>query len=618
MKFFITLFVLVCSLLITTTPIHAQTAVQDNFSTSVATTYTVKPDGATIVTHNFTITNKTPTTYLKQYALQTTSKDLKNISAKSEDIVLQPAVSEASGLTTIALDFPTEVVGEGKRRQFGLSYEVGGLATVGGSVLEVKLPKLSTAENFAERSVTIITPLKFGGPVRSSKQPDSTKVEGHTFVASFPNLGNEALSLFYGDSQVFKMTLRYNLENPSNTRGLAQIALPPDTQLQKMSYHELDPLPQKMKRDDDGNWIATYELAPQTATTVYLTAYARLTLERNALVPESAVLPAYTQSDRYWEVQNAEIKKRAVELKTPEAIFTDILTKFSYSETRANLETIERFGAVKAFEQPLEAICQEYADAFIATARAANIPARRLTGYAYTQDNQSRPLSLAGDVLHAWAEYYNAETQHWVPVDPTWQDTTGGVDYFNQFDLNHLVFAINGSSSTTPFPAGSYKTSNPSQDVDVSFADSFPTVTPKITIIVTPRKVLGIAIPGLHQLTITNTTGQAWYDVPLSYSELNQEVALVGSIASLPALLPFQTISVPLHIQEKSFLKLSSTKLIITTTIQGTDSRYEKNATTGPAYIASIFDSRFLPYLGAGLVVSTLAAGSVLVFRPKR
>jgi hypothetical protein len=129
MKFFITLFVLVCSLLITTTPIHAQTAVQDNFSTSVATTYTVKPDGATIVTHNFTITNKTPTTYLKQYALQTTSKDLKNISAKSENIVLQPAVSEASGLTTIALDFPTEVVGEGKRRQFGLSYEVGGLAS---------------------------------------------------------------------------------------------------------------------------------------------------------------------------------------------------------------------------------------------------------------------------------------------------------------------------------------------------------------------------------------------------------------------------------------------------------------------------------------------------------
>ncbi len=612
-------FITVCCLglvVLLSNPRQAQA--DENFTTSVNTTYTVKQDGNTTVTHQFTITNTTPTIYLKQYALETTNKDLKNITAQSEGSDLQPAVSETENLTTIALDFPTEVVGEGKKRQFAISYEVGGLATVGGSVLEVKLPKLGSGENFEKRSVVIITPLKFGGPVRTSKQPDANKVEGQTFVASFSDLGNDALSLFYGESQTFKMTLRYNLENPSNTRGLAQIALPPDTPLQKMSYHEIDPLPQKMKEDEDGNWIATYELAPQTATTVYVTAYAHLTLEQNPLVPPAAVLPAYTHADRYWETNDSVIKQKAQELKTPQALFADVVAALTYSEDRANSTTIERYGAVKAFEKPTEAICQEYADAFIATARSVGIPTRRLTGYAYTQDNQVRPLSLSGDVLHAWAEYYDTDTNRWIPVDPTWQDTTGGVDYFTQFDLNHLVFAINGSSSTTPFPAGSYKTSNPSQDVDVTFADTFPTSKPGVTISLEPRKIFNVPIPGLYRLVLTNTTGQAWYDIPVTYEKLAPEITLEGEVATLPILLPFQTIATPVHLKEQNLWKFSTTNLAITTTIQGESTTYETEALAGPFYVAFIFDPRFLPYLGAGLVVGTLATGSLLVFRRKK
>lgn len=589
----------------------------ENFGISVETTYTINQDGSSTVQHNFTITNKTPTIYLKQYTLQTSSKDLKNISAKNNDQALQPAVLEKDALTTIRLDFPDEVVGQGKSRRFSISYQTGGLATVGGSVLEVKLPRLSDAEQFEQRSVSVTTPLRFGGPVRSSTQPTSLTSTNTTFTATFPNLGAEALSLFYGESQTFKMTLRYNLENPSNSRGLAQIALPPDTPLQKMTYHEIDPPPQKMKRDDDGNWIATYELAPQTATTVYATAYAHLTLDKNT-VPEPAVLPAYTQSDRYWETTDTVIKKKANELKTASAIFADVVESLNYSQERASKETIERRGATQAFGKPSDAVCQEYADAFIATARAAAIPARRLTGYAYTQDSQARPLSLAGDVLHAWAEYFDETQNRWVPVDPTWQDTTGGVDYFSQFDLNHIVFAINGTSSTTPFPAGSYKTSNPSQDVDVSFAETLPIITPDIKTELKPRTLLGVAIPGLYQLVFTNPTGQAWYDIPLSYNKLLSEVSLDGELPHLPVLLPFQTVAVPLQVKNRKLFAFFTTPLEITATLETAPHRYETEVIAAPTYIAFIFDPRFLPYLGAGLVIGTLAGGSLLVFRRKK
>jgi hypothetical protein len=597
---------------------HTPVLADENFTTAVKTTYTVQLNGTTTVSHQFSVSNNTPTTYLKQYALQTSNQDLQQVSAISEDSPLEPEIKTSGQSTSITLNFPTEVVGQGKKRTFSISYEVKGLATVGGSVLELKLPKLSSGEQFDSRSVTVITPVKFGGPVRVSRQPDTTQSDTATFTAVFNNLGSDALSLFYGESQTFKMTLRYNLENPSSSRGIAQIALPPDTPLQKMQYHELDPLPKQMKRDDDGNWIATYELAPQTASTVYLTAYAHLTLEPNLLVPQSAVLPQHTQAQKYWETQDRLIQEKAASFTTAQAAFTHVVETLNYSQELANQPSIERRGAVAAFTDPTLAICQEYADAFIATARAANIPTRRLTGYAFTQDNASRPLSLSGDVLHAWAEYFDSTSNRWIQVDPTWQDTTGGVDYFNQFDLNHIVFAINGISSVTPYPAGSYKTTDASKDVEVSFADSFPETTPAVTLKLQPETVFGVQIPGLYRLLLTNTTGQAWYDTQVAYTQLKPSVALQGAETNISALLPFQTIEIPLHLKNSNWFSFDTSEFIITATTHGVAETYETTARSGPAYVTAIFHPRFLPYLGAGLVVSTLAAGSVLVFRRKR
>ena len=105
----------------------------------------------------------------------------------------------------------------------------------------------------------------------------------------------------------------------------------------------------------------------------------------------------------------------------------------------------------------------EFTDLFIALVRAAGIPARELDGYAHTSNTALRPLTLTKDILHAWPEYWD-DRRGWVMVDPTWENTTGGVDYFNKFDLNHFVFAVKGSSSEMPVPAGSYKFSGEDSD----------------------------------------------------------------------------------------------------------------------------------------------------------
>src|SRR5581483_5024862 len=94
---------------------------------------------------------------------------------------------------------------------------------------------------------------------------------------------------------------------------------------------------------------------------------------------------------------------------------------------------------------------------------------------AYTQNTTQRPLSLLKDILHAWPEYYDDKKMTWIMVDPTWGNTTGGVDYFNLLDFDHFVFTIDGQSSVNPLPAGAYKNSEQKnkKDVSVTFNSNF-------------------------------------------------------------------------------------------------------------------------------------------------
>ncbi len=112
-------------------------------------------------------------------------------------------------------------------------------------------------------------------------------------------------------------------------------------------------------------------------------------------------------------------------------------------------------------------------------------------------------------MLHAWPEYYDKEKGHWTAVDPTWGNTTGGVDYFTMFDFNHIVFAIHGVSSSQPLPAGFYRESGKEgKDVSVEFLEAG---TPPAAVSLTPRidfpKVVTAGFVARGDVTVENTSG---------------------------------------------------------------------------------------------------------------
>lgn len=599
-----------------------QTAVaaETPFTTSLHTTYSVSKAGVTKVEREFKITNLTATQYITEYSLKSHLNTIDNLSAKSNNKDVPINITDDGLSRNITLKFDDEVVGEGKVRTFVLSYETNDLTSVVGQVLELHVPKLADSETYTNRSVTIKTPLFYGKATRINPEPETTSYSDSQVITSFPDLRGSGVTALFGSTQIFTSTLRYHLENSSSSIGIAQIALPPDTNHQKMYYQVLEPAPTEIKVDADRNWIATYELQPNTALTIYLTMDTLLSLDELKDIPQPAVLASHTKSQKYWETSNSNILDIVSERKTVEELYQYVVKTLSYSG--ANLSSIPpRKGAVEALSTPAESVCQEFTDLFITLARAKGIPARRLTGFAYSEDSELRPLSLQTDILHAWPEYYHQEQKRWVSVDPTWENTTGGVDYFNNFDLNHIVFAINGESSTTPYAAGSYKPENfETKDVEVSSGGTFPALIPDLSVELIPQQLFNITVPGSYLARIVNKTGAAWYSLETEI-KIDANVTILNKDATnIPVILPYQSLDIPIFFINNKLELPQDHAAEIRLSILNHEEKTERNFNikSGPKGIQFLDKTVVAVGLVAGFTLITLIAGSLLVFRRRR
>lgn len=593
--------------------INAQSA--ENFSTESRVTYTVLEDGLTNVSHEFAITNLKPTVYLSQHTLKLSYPSLSGISASTNGATIEPYVVREGSNTSITLNFDDSVVGEGQTRKFIIKYETKDVAQKTGQVLEIRIPALTGATDFAKHSIAVGVPASMGEPVRQKPNPDSVEKKFDQIIFTYNTSPNESISLQFGEVQFFNLKTSYPLNNPSPNQAYGQIAFPPDTSFQKWQYKNIDPLPHRMQIDGDGNWIATYLVPPNSETKVRLEADVKLTLDPIAEVPIIQPLPDHVQEKPYWQISHPTLINKFTNQSAGE-IYTTVIESLKYDTQKVLAGDIStRLGAVGALESPDSAVCQEFSDLLVAGWRRAGVPARRLNGYAYTTNQSTRPLSYNGTILHAWVDFFNSEKNYWQMVDPTWQNTTGGVDYFYQFDLNHIVLSIHGISSTEPYPAGSYADSQNQTDLIISLTEPFEFDRPNFSIEIIKKPWLWWSLPGSYQLKITNQTGQAWYNVPIA-TKTNETTITPDSLKE--TFLPFETKTFSLTASVPVKKGILNDQLIITIGTPEKITEYETQITAIPAIIASILSLNVSTPLGSIIIISTLTAGSLLVFRRKR
>ena len=477
MRKLITIFSLLFFLLLTV-PLASASS---NFSTDYDVTYTIRDSGITSVNFDVVLTNKTSQYYASSYNIAVGLDDLENLRASDPDGTVTPVIIKNNDQTSIEINFNKRVVGIDSKLNFNLSFNTKSVAKKVGRIWEVNIPGLAEQSNFQTFNVHVRTPDFFGKP--SYIKPDVETSSKNSLDFTREELGKSGIYIGFGDYQIFKFYLTYHLQNPNLFRIKTEIAIPPSTNYQDIEIKDITPTPLNVRIDKDGNWLAEYVLSSSQKINVVVEGKARLFLNPKKEVVAKEKLKEYLKEQPYWETSNIDIKKLAKTLKTPYAIYEYLVKNLTYDFSRVTGQK-DRLGGVNVLKNPKSAVCLEFTDLFIALSRSAGIPAREIDGFAYTEDDDERPLSLIKDVLHAWPEYYDYEKQTWVMVDPTWGNTTRGLDYFHTFDFDHFAFVIKGESSEYPVAAGGYKLEGDvtEKDVLVGFTDSFGHVIPKLVI----------------------------------------------------------------------------------------------------------------------------------------
>lgn len=534
------------------------------FTANYDVSYAIAPTGVTIVTQSVNLVNRQTNLYPKQYTILLDTLNVRNIIARDEGGTVTPKISQQDGKTEILLTFNKQIVGLGKQTSFTLRYENLDIAQKNGSIWEVNIPGITEDADLGDYTVSIQTPPTFGTVSFLKPLPADGKRWNRDQMVS------GGISAAYGEKQFAKLTLRYTLQNSGVARARQEIAIPPDTAFQRIAIDSLNPKPDEIVKDEDGNWLARYTLSP--GQTVSIEAVVGVTLDvpsRNSrgasssgvlLTPEERA--RYLTTQPYWEVEDPAIKNLASQYKTPQDIYDYVVRILSYDYERVKT-TPKRKGALASLGSPKESICMEFTDLFIALSRAAGIPAREVVGHAHTTNAKLRPLSLVTDVLHAWPEYYDENRGSWVPVDPTWGSTTGGVDYFSTLDFNHIAFAIHGSSSTLPLPAGFYREEGKEgKDITVEFLESLapPRAANLIPRIDFPHTVTA-GFRGVGVATIENTSGVEALDVSVRVEAKPFPYTLVTDHQTIA---PYSTLTIPITLSIPSSLTESTGSIRLT------------------------------------------------------
>jgi hypothetical protein len=186
-----------------------------------------------------------------------------------------------------------------------------------------------------------------------------------------------------------------------------------------------------------------------------------------------------------------------------------------------------------------------------------------------------------------------------------------------------LLFAINGVTSSTPYPAGSYKDGDKtSKDVEVVFATAQLEPTFSVTTELQPVTVLGFHIPGKYELVLTNKTGTAWYGISpnLTLTSSSDNLTLYTKNPDTNvSILPWQTHKLDVTVYTNEWLP--TREATINSALSHLNQTYEQHSftiTAAPKIWTVISHPVILIAMGTSCLGFAVLTGSLLVQRRKQ
>ena len=491
-NFFITkffMFLLVCSVISGV----SRAEEEKQFLTEYDLLFDIQNNGETIVNQNITITNVQNDIIATSYSLTVNELSVYDIKAFADEKELSVIQNEdvPTKTTDLSINFNDYIIGEGRQNEIKITYKSKDITSKFGEVWNVHIPKTELSESTTRYNIQLRVPKVFGPKIFISPVPVSEKEEKDFFIYAFTkeSLNNKGVNAAFGNYQILNFKLNYNIENPYIIPVSYEVAFPPEIRgSQQVQYTNIDPKPKKMYLDKDGNTIGLYRLNGKSKMNIELIGSSKLIGKQVDIESSGKIIDLpkrlvrdYTKEQKFWETGSQVVLGISRTLFDPNSsvtsntqkIYNYIVSNMEYDFELIDTGEMQRKGAEKALIRKEGNACMEFTDSFVAISRAMGIPARELNGFAFTNEEVNKPLSLnltGGDLLHAWPEYFDP-ILGWVQIDPTWGNTSG-VDYFSKLDTNHFVFSIKGLNSEYPLPAGAYRFDGDKKLIEVVFAQN--------------------------------------------------------------------------------------------------------------------------------------------------
>lgn len=545
------LFILVFCVVAAGWPVYAQedpTVVETVYND----TYTVTSTNSVQVEREITITNTTAKLFVSEYALSFTNADnmraLKVLEDGNEVEFNRERLSD--GTLVVRVVFKEPAVGKGTAKKLTISYISSDFLKKKGKLHELFIPisSSSTSERLTSYAVTVKTPENF--PELAIAKPPAKEVSPHVYQWS--NAAAFQKKIFYlsfSPTVVYRVELHYAFNNSSPYEKVARVPFVPDGTYQKVYVENIQPKPERVEVDVDGNYLGTFAVPGNSVKTAVFTALVELTTSERTEIRDyiqaqidKAGLGRYLTQEAYWTLEEDNLALFNPETVTVRSIMDFVVDKLSYDHSRID-GNLKRMGANWALQNPQKAVCMEYTDLFIALSREQGIASREVVGYAITDDESLQPLSFFGDVLHAWPEYYDNARQRWQPVDPTWEDTSK-LDYFSSFDLNHIALVYHGKDTTYPLPPGVYKVREDKKDVLVTPLDTTPSTVAQVQVLLPEKIRLSAGRKNKIKLTLESSSNVFLYDVDVKISSTKDKA--LRSTYNVPILAPYEVKTIEL------------------------------------------------------------------------
>ncbi len=437
----------------------------EKFDTSVSSIYNIYENDPTEVIWNFKIKNKTSETIVSKYKLFINYSDAFNISVTDIKGKVNFASKKEKNGRELTLDFDNKVAGVNKEKDFQVKFNSKEIYKELDTKKEVNINRVASSESFKTSSAEVNLPDSFSDNLTILPEPDKKSANKFTFN----NLGS-GIKILNTLSRVYDLKLNYHLYNQNLFARKMEIAIPSDNSYQEVFIQRIEPQPENIRVDEDGNYLASFILKPSKKLNVKVNEKVKIRLTPDLSETYNFDSNTLVSEKKFWEVNHPKIKSLAKN-KSVDQIYSWIISNFKYTSAPN-----ARSGAVESIGSNEGRTSADFVDAFIALSRASGIPARQLQGFLVSPST----LSSKSDELHVWAQYFDDKSKKWIQVDPA-LNKASGFDYFSNWDLDHIAFVTNGIDSINPKPAGTYKINN-SKDIVIERSQQFGLPKPQIKI----------------------------------------------------------------------------------------------------------------------------------------